>query len=363
MEESHKAEIRARGVLRATVGLATALLLMLGMRALDLTVISYEGLFLAGACTLGIQGILLTVALSGLDRRIPGDPHFIYTPLLGALFLLGLYAYLAPELRFIILLGWFVALLFMAGLGGLRAVVSLSAVMCFGYFGIGVAVSRRGYPLSLTFEAAVASAVFIISIYAGFVFERLRRERQEMRDLRERLSTMALTDPLTGLPNRRHFEDVLNAELDRIRRYGGACSVAMVDVDSFKHYNDSIGHLAGDTALRELADVMRRELRLHDMVARYGGEEFAILMINTERDAALPVIERLRQDVHEHPFRNRDIQPGGRITVSAGLASCPEDGSSYIELMKKADDALYAAKRAGRNRTCLATDQSAELAG
>ncbi len=342
-------------MLLATGGLATALILMLGMRVLDLTVLAYSGWFAAVGATAVVQLLMLTIAWRGLDRYIPGDPHFLFTPLVGAVLLLALYTYLAPELRFIILLGWFVALLFMAGIGGFRAVVALSATMAISYFLVGVALARGSYPLSLTFEAAVAGSVFVISIYAGFVFERLKAERREMRQLRQRLSAMALTDPLTQLPNRRHFEQVLNAELDRVRRYGGRCSVAMVDVDHFKHYNDTVGHMAGDGVLRELGDVMRRELRLHDMVARYGGEEFALLMINTGKEMALQVLERLRGDVHEHPFRNRDIQPGERITVSAGLASFPEDGTTFVELMKRADDALYDAKRAGRNRVRVAS--------
>ncbi|NIP77842.1 MAG: diguanylate cyclase, partial [Gemmatimonadetes bacterium] len=169
-------------------------------------------------------------------------------------------------------------------------------------------------------------------------------------------AAMALTDPLTQLPNRRHFEQVLRAELDRVRRYGGHCSVGMVDVDSFKRYNDTVGHLAGDTALRELADVMRRELRLHDMVARFGGEEFSMIMINAGKDEAAPIVERLRADVESHPFRHRDLQPRGRLTVSVGLATFPEDGSTYENLLKRADDALYRAKRDGRNRVHVADD-------
>lgn len=354
MDASQKSDIKARGVLLATGGLATALMLMLGMRLLDLTTLDYEAWLMAAATTALIQGTLLLMVRLGWDTRIPGDPHFLYTPLVGALLLLALYMFLAPELRFMILLGWFVALLFMAGLGGFHAVVSLSGVMMLGYFAVGALLYRGGYPLSLPFEAAVATSVFVISIYAGFVFERLRAERQEMRELRRRLANMALTDPLTQLPNRRHFEEVLRAELDRVRRWGGRCTVAMVDVDYFKHYNDAVGHLAGDTALRELSDVMRRELRLHDMVARFGGEEFALIMINAGKSEAVPIIERLRRDVQDHPFRNRDIQPGGRMTVSAGVASFPDDGTTYEQLLQRADEALYRAKREGRNQTCLA---------
>ncbi|MDX1673233.1 MAG: diguanylate cyclase [Longimicrobiales bacterium] len=354
LRTDRKQEIKARGVALATGGLATALLLMLAMRVLGLTEIGYPEWLWAAVGTGIVQGVLLVVPLRGLDRRIPGDPHYLYTPLVGAMVLLVLYMYLAPEMRFIILLGWFVALLFMAGLGGFRAVVTLSAVMTAGYLGVGWLLDRQGYPLSMTFEAGVAGSVLVISVYAGVVFERLRAERREMRDLRLRLADMALTDPLTQLPNRRHFEEVLRAELDRVNRYGGKCSVAIADVDFFKHYNDKLGHLAGDRALRELADVMRRELRLHDMVARFGGEEFSMIMINAGKDESLPILERIRAEVEEHPFRQRDIQPTGRLTISAGLAAFPEDGTTYEQILGEADEALYEAKHGGRNQVCVA---------
>ena len=354
MDEAQKRRIRARGVALASGGLALALSLILAVRALGLTDIELREWVIAVALTAGVQLGLFLAIQRGWDRRLLWDPHFLYTPLMGALLLLALYMFFAPELRFIILLGWFVALLFMAGLGGFRGVVTLSAIMTAGYFGVCVLVYRAGYPLSPPFEAAIAGSVFTISMYAGMVFENLRSDRREMRELRRRLADMALTDSLTGLPNRRHFEEVLRAELDRVRRYGGHCAVAMVDVDFFKHYNDNVGHLAGDIALRELADVMRRELRLHDMVARYGGEEFALIMINASKDEATPILERLRADVEEHPFRHRDIQPTGRLTVSAGLAGFPEDGTTYEELLLRADEALYTAKNAGRNQVALA---------
>jgi diguanylate cyclase (GGDEF)-like protein len=354
MDESQKSRIKSRGVLLASAGLGTALLVMLGTSAVGVIAVELETWLLALALTAGVQGLLYLVAARGWDRLIPGDPHFLYAPFLGALILLSVYVFLAPELRLMVLLGWFVALLFMAGLGGFRAVVTLSALMMGTYYAVILLLVRGGYSLSLHFEGAITASVFLISIYAGIVFERLRSDRLEMRALRLQLADMALTDALTQLPNRRRFEEVLRTELDRVRRYGGHCTVGMVDVDFFKHYNDTVGHLAGDVVLRELGDVMRRELRLHDMVARYGGEEFAIIMINAGKDEAKPVLERLLRDVREHPFRHRDIQPLGRITVSAGIASYPEDGTSYNDILRKADEALYAAKRTGRNRLCLA---------
>lgn len=356
MEDLQTSRVRARGVLLATAGLATALVVMLGTSIIGLTNLSFEDWILAAAATAAVQLVLYLIAARGWDARITFDPHYLYLPFLGALLLLCTYMYLAPELRLMVLLGWFVALLFMAGLGGFRSVAALSALMMGGYYGIAVLLHHEGYPLSLGSEAAITGSVFLVSIYAGIVFERLRAERREMHELRRRLSELALTDSLTGLPNRRRFEEVLQSELDRACRYSGRCTVGMVDVDFFKHYNDAVGHLAGDAVLRELADVMRREIRLHDMVARYGGEEFALIMINAGKREARPVLERLLHEVQEHPFRHRDIQPLGRITVSAGLASVPEDGTTADELLRKADAALYRAKRSGRNRLCLADD-------
>lgn len=354
MDELEKSRVKTRGVLLATAGLITALLVILGVGVLGIIDLGVAQWLVAVAATVTVQGALVLVARAGWDAKLRLDPHYVYTPLVGAMVLLALYMYLAPDLRPMVLLGWFVALLFMAGLGGFKAVVRLSALMMAAYFAVVVLLHRQGHPLSLGFEAAVAGSVFLVSIYAGLVFERLRAERREMQELRIRLADMALTDPLTQLPNRRHFEEVLRAELDRVRRHGGQCTVVMVDVDFFKHYNDTVGHLAGDMVLRELGDVMRRELRLHDMVSRYGGEEFALIMINAGKAEARPIIERLLRDVYDHPFRHRDIQPTGRLTVSAGLASFPDDGVTYGQLLRRADDALYAAKRAGRNRVCAA---------
>lgn len=356
MEPFERSAIKTRGVVLASAGLAIALLVMLATGALGLSRITLQAWVWALIATIVVQSLLVTIPWRGWDARIAFDRHYLYTPLVGATLLLALYMFLAPELRLMVLLGWFVALLFMAGLGGFRGVVALSAIVLAAYYGVALILHGRGYPLSLAFEAVVTGTAFVVAAYAGYVLERLRSERREMRELRQRLAAMAITDALTGLPNRRHFEEVLRAELDRIQRYGGQCAVAMVDVDHFKRYNDALGHLAGDMALRELADVMRRELRLHDMVARYGGEEFALIMINAGVDEARPIVERLLRSVEAYPFRNRDIQPSGHLTVSAGLATAPDDGLHFDSLLRQADSALYSAKRAGRNRLAIAGD-------
>jgi diguanylate cyclase (GGDEF)-like protein len=245
------------------------------------------------------------------------------------------------------------------GYAGLKEVVALSAVMTLGYgTAIGLALAR-GIAGSVGFEVMVTAVFMLVCAYAGVVFERLRRERREMHDLRRSLAELALTDPLTELPNRRQFEDALRSEVARVDRHGGACAVAMIDVDHFKNYNDLRGHPAGDGVLRALARLIRSHLRTGDVGARYGGEEFAVIMTASGRAEGIQTMERLRALVADHPFEGRDVQPGGRLTFSAGVAACPEDGTDYETLVQKADVALYIAKSRGRNRVVGAGDAPA----
>ncbi|MDX1579570.1 MAG: GGDEF domain-containing protein, partial [Gemmatimonadota bacterium] len=144
--------------------------------------------------------------------------------------------------------------------------------------------------------------------------------------------------------------EFLEALLDRIDGYGGACSRALIDGDFLKNYNDTLGHVAGDRVLRSLADVLRDELRVSDIAARYGGEEFSVIMVNSNRTEAGEAAERLRETIQRYPFPNEDIQPRGDLTVSIGIASYPQDADSYEELVGAADEALYEAKRRGKNQ-------------
>ena len=289
-----------------------------------------------------------------LDERIGWDKHYTYVPMLAGAALLTLYMYLTvePAVRLLLLMFWFVGLLFTAGLAGFIEVTVLSGTMAAGYLVAARLLAARGLLPSFAFEVIVAGAFFGICVYAGMVFQRLLQERAEARHLRQELTEQALTDPLTGLPNRREFERIMVSELDRIRRYGGACTVAMIDVDYFKNYNDTLGHPAGDTLLRELASVITLQMRQSDFFARYGGEEFALVMVNTPGLDALDVMERLRIHIATHRFPDEEIQPAKSLTISAGLACFPDNGSTYEELISHADQALYVAKSRGRNRVC-----------
>ncbi len=160
---------------------------------------------------------------------------------------------------------------------------------------------------------------------------------------------LAITDSLTGLYNRRHFFELFSSELERTQRYNRALSVIMLDVDHFKLINDSYGHILGDQVLRTVAVRCRDTLRTVDVIGRYGGEEFAILLPETDTERAWSVAERLRQNVMQTPIdTGRDLL---HITISAGVTTSAEGEQLSVEtLIERADQALYAAKQAGRNR-------------
>ena len=346
--------MRTRGVALASSGLFFALFVLLALKLLGQSPITYAQLATAVVATSLVQLIVWYIPHNYLDERIAWDRHYTYVPMLAGAALLSLYMYLAVEAvaRLLILMSWFVALLFTAGLAGFVEVAVMSGAMAAGYLIAARVLAERELLPSFAFEVVVAGVFFGICTYAAMVFQRLRQERSEARELRRELTEQALTDPLTGMPNRREFERIMRSELDRIRRYGGSCTVAMIDVDNFKNYNDTLGHPAGDALLRELANVITWQLRQSDFIARYGGEEFALVMVNTPGLDALDVMERLRRNIESHRFPDEEIQPARSITISAGLASFPENGSTLEELLAHADQALYVAKSRGRNRVC-----------
>jgi len=162
------------------------------------------------------------------------------------------------------------------------------------------------------------------------------------------LEKLSLTDSLTGLYNRRHLMGTLASEVQRSRRLRRSFTVLLADVDRFKQYNDTHGHLAGDAALVKIAEVFRKTTRQVDCVARYGGEEFVVMLLECTMATAAIVGERIRSRVAE-----QDLGPGS-LTVSIGLAEYPEGGETPEELIATADAAMYQAKSAGRNQVVIA---------
>jgi diguanylate cyclase (GGDEF)-like protein len=183
---------------------------------------------------------------------------------------------------------------------------------------------------------------------------KVHERTHELAEANSRLAQLAVTDGLTGLYNHRHFHERLALEVERSGRNGLPLALLMIDVDHFKHYNDQHGHPAGDEVLRQLARLLADGRRANDVVARYGGEEFSIILVETNKFTAAKLAERLRERVAAHPFPEAASQPGGSLSCSVGVATFPDDAVDSVSLVRAADDALYAAKRAGRDRVVLA---------
>ena len=180
--------------------------------------------------------------------------------------------------------------------------------------------------------------------------ERSVAERtKELQDANARLERLAVTDGLTGVFNHRRFQEQLMAEIIRSERHKRPMGVLMVDVDFFKKVNDTMGHPAGDELLRRLAEVLGADLRATDMIARYGGEEFAVLLPETTKSEAMQVAERMRIAVETRINDGATAWPTS-VTVSIGVGTFPEDGKNGEQVLVAADQAMYVAKRQGRNR-------------
>lgn len=166
----------------------------------------------------------------------------------------------------------------------------------------------------------------------------------------ERTERSAMTDHLTGLFNRAHFDGALRREVNRCRRYGQTASLVVLDLDDFKAVNDILGHPAGDAVLKDVGHLLSQRVRDIDIAARYGGEEFGIILPETSRIKAYVVAERIRSEL-ERFFRRKivDRKPVN-LTLSGGIAGFPEDADSPESLLARADEALYRAKRSGKNR-------------
>jgi diguanylate cyclase (GGDEF)-like protein len=194
--------------------------------------------------------------------------------------------------------------------------------------------------------------------------ERLEAEvaqrTQELQSAVDELEQLALRDGLTGLFNHRCLQEQLDAEISRATRHGHPLSLLFIDVDHFKHYNDTHGHPAGDGLLQKLASVLTggghsglpSQGRASDIVARYGGEEFVMVLPETPLEGALIKAERVRATIAGYGFEHADQQPGGQVSVSIGVATLPDHGKDKQELIQAADAQLYRAKAAGRNCIC-----------
>jgi diguanylate cyclase (GGDEF)-like protein len=193
---------------------------------------------------------------------------------------------------------------------------------------------------ALKIEFTVAS--FIVPIFTGLLFGLMLAH---IKVLSEKLGKMAYTDSLTHIYNRLHFAHFLDAEIDKVKRYGGSFSIIFFDLDHFKDINDNFGHMVGDDVLEKVTEIVSKANRSADIFARYGGEEFIILAPQTNLSGACIHAERLRNDIEQYEFST-----AGHITSSFGVAEFDAETDDVESILERADKALYMAKEFGRNR-------------
>jgi len=175
--------------------------------------------------------------------------------------------------------------------------------------------------------------------------------KRALEQANKQLARLSMTDRLTGLLNRGAWENLVGAEFERYRRYSQATSLVMFDIDFFKKVNDNYGHLTGDEVIKHVAATAKSNLRQSDSIGRYGGEEFGIILPETDAEGSRIICERIRQSI-EHSVVDTTTAPI-RYTVSIGIAQLSGSAKSYTKWMQQADDALYAAKKSGRNRVVV----------
>lgn len=205
--------------------------------------------------------------------------------------------------------------------------------------------------LHFMFCATVLPAIASLAGQLSAIRARSQRQKTELREALERIRLLATRDDLTGLPNRRHAEQLLALEESRAQRQGSPLALAMVDIDSFKRINDTFGHAAGDRVLQLISAHAPAGLRDTDVIARWGGEEFLLILPDADVDAALQVVQRLRELIAQPQTWGADAAL--KVTFSAGIALW-HDGESMHQTLARADAALYRAKAQGRDRTIAA---------
>jgi len=187
----------------------------------------------------------------------------------------------------------------------------------------------------------------LLAILASFAALAIHNAR-----LHNKTKLMAITDYLTGLHNHRYFQQIFNQELGRARRYQKVMSLIILDVDNFKSFNDRFGHAIGDKVLIAIGDIISRSLRKVDFAFRYGGEEFVIILPETSLEHAVLTADRLRERIAQEAGPSVEEAEGICITVSAGVASYPDDGTNREDLFALMDNYLYKAKSIGKNVVC-----------
>lgn len=213
----------------------------------------------------------------------------------------------------------------------------------------------------ITALVGFSSILLFTYLVSAYLSQHLRENEEKIHELLEKFREQSVTDGLTGLYNQTHFFLLFNLQIERARRYHAAFSIIIFDVDHFKNYNDLNGHIAGSATLRKVGQLMQDVFRASDILAKYGGDEFVIILPNSDQIGAFLGAERLREIIEHTVFEGGEKQPLGKITLSIGIASYPEHGTTTTEILAKADKAMYVAKQTGRNKTVIYSPELEEV--
>lgn len=308
-----------------------------------------------------MQGTFFVMFRTGLNLRFR-DPSLTSAQIIVAMLLQTYLLALVGEIRGTVLTAYCLILLFGAFQLSRTAYLVHAGLALACYAGLIIVNQLLDiYPQSITMALlelfVLGCFLLLVSVVGSYIRElrerlhhrhaTLQQHQQTLRDMMGQLQSLATTDALTGLPNRRYFLDEARRR-NTLLEHGQTMGVAMIDLDHFKRINDLHGHAAGDKVLEEFARIARANLRGNDMVARFGGEEFVLLLDNCDLATLHHCVERIRQGLASHFFSA--LPEGVRCTLSAGICLIhPEDDLEWR--LSQADEALYQAKAAGRNRT------------
>lgn len=210
---------------------------------------------------------------------------------------------------------------------------------------------QSNYIYFAQFGLAIAVGLFLI-VFADRVFLKIYKLTEQH----------SLMDSLTSLHNRRYLDTVMADELGTTKNHGPACSLILLDIDDFKKYNDTYGHVAGDKLLKDLAEVLRQTIRKADRLIRYGGEEFLVVLLDADFRQAAVVAEKIRQAIQDNIFLLPEGHRARQVTASFGVASLSKHHENFTQVIKDADALMYKAKREGKNRVCApVVNEDAEL--
>lgn len=304
-----------------------------------------------------VNGLLFACFKSEYNLKFD-DPSLTGPQILLATLILTQVTYTADGGRGVLLLLYLTSHIFGVFKLNLRQflVIDIITIIAYGVV-ILLLVNNRPEAIDLKLELLHwAALIIILPSFAGIgAYLNTLRSRLHDRNLRlnkalDRIQELADTDELTGLFNRRYVVEALRTEKERAEQIGGTFSIALMDLDLFKRINDTFGHLAGDSVLKQFSKLASGVLRTTDVLGRYGGEEFLIVMPNTDLQSANGVVERIRALAAMHEYK--DLEIGLYVQVSIGVAEC-EPGQTIEVLLNTVDRALYCAKNTGRNRVAL----------